>query len=109
MVWLNKVKKPSSTILLRVIVRPKGWILVGEDWDTFVWHDSKRQIQLENALAKALATSEPIPVLHMEPQKDGKIKFKVLEFTCNWFKSDQGFISSLDPVKSEDEEPDELF
>ena len=108
MTWLNKVKKPQPTNLISVIDRPKGFILVGESWDFFAWTDSKQYIQIQNAITKAVSSEDKVPVLVMNPTKDGKVKLTVHEsLKTTWKVQGSKFLTDL--VESDDDEPDELF
>lgn len=108
MVWLNKVKNPQPTAIVSVIDRPKGLILVGEDWDFFSWTDSKQYVQIQNALTKACKEEIEVPAIIMNPSKDGKVKLQASDVQkCTWRVNGNKFISSLLP--SDEDEPDELF
>ena len=111
MTWLNKVKKPKPTELVKVVVRPKGLILKGKDWDAFSWNDAKQTTQVLNAMSKALVSTEPVPVIILNPGTDGKCKCSLGESTNVWTQTDQGFVSSLAnwADSSDMDEPDELF
>lgn len=111
MAWLNKVKKPKPTKLVKVITRPKGLILKGESWDVFAWNDSKQATQIENAMAKAIRDGQPVPCILMNPGQDGKAKLSVIEERVTWVVTSNGFANDLAGVDEQDDsnEPDELF
>lgn len=111
MTWLNKVKKPKPTLLIKVVIRPKGLILKGKEWDAFSWNDSKQTTQVLNAMTKALSLNEPVPTILMKPGTDGKATLTLGEGTCIWVQNDNGFTSDLFASGQVDDsnEPDELF
>lgn len=109
MVWLNQVKKPKPTLITRIIIRPKGWVINGVDYDAFAWNDSKQQTQLSNAVVKAISEDREVPTIVVEPTKDGKFKLGLGTGLNTWRQLDSGFVSSLHLNQSLEQEPDELF
>lgn len=77
MAYFNQVTNPKKQLVISLVYRPKGIILVTNDYDCFIYNDNKTAIGLKELLEFYKNNESEQRELWIHPNKQTKLGFKV--------------------------------
>lgn len=111
MVWLNEQTLDFTPVIeLKKANSGKGYIVVGQDFDAFIWNNDKVLAQLLAAIAVWIDSGEgkQLEVHRDKTEKRGFVVKQALvknkPVTIRWFFSEQGY-TTKEPNEGDEKNP----